>query len=83
MSHFIVWYLLIKIIYPADPALPKGIYLHKRADQSQDAEYKWEKEISWLIICFCLYDLQGLSKKKHKAVKSPEFAVHSNEYFEV
>lgn len=36
------------------PALPKGIYLHKRADQSQDAEHKWEEEISRPVICFHL-----------------------------
>lgn len=28
-------------------------------------------------------DLQGLPKKKDKPVKYPEFAAHSNEYFDV
>lgn len=68
----------MNIIYPADQSYPREfVYIR---EQSQDSECKWEEEISWSVIYSpSLYGLQGLSKKKDKLVRYPEFAANSSE----
>lgn len=71
----------MKIIYPADQSDPtEFVYIR---EQSQDSECKWEEEICSVIYPPSLYGLRGLSKKKDKPVRYPEFAANSSEYFNV
>lgn len=73
----------MKIIYPADQSYPTE-FVYKFWEQSQHSECKWEEEISCSVIYSpSLYGLRGLSKKKDKPVRNPEFAANSSEYFNV
>ena len=71
----------MKIIYPADQSCPREFAYIR--EQSLDSECYWEEEISWSVIYSPLYGLQGLSKKKDKPIRYPEFAANNSEYFDV